>query len=232
MPTIDSETKPIGECSARERDACYHLLCEAFEGVTRPDFERDFSEKECVFLLRSAGKVVGFSTVVTLSLCVDGAPIRAVFSGDTTVRPEYRSSQGLGIELGRYFTREMRHGQLAYYVLISKGWRTYKVLPFFFHDFYPRHDAQTPAIVDAVIGAFAEAKYPRQFDPKTGVISFNPGAQRLRPGSVDSMPRVLDDHVCYFLQANPGYLKGDELVCVAALRHENFTRAARRMMDR
>jgi hypothetical protein len=41
--------------------------------------------------------------------------------------------------------------------------------------------------------------------------------------------RLLDPHIRFFHDKNPGHLQGDELVCLTEICQENLTRAGRRM---
>ncbi len=173
-PSIVGETRPVAACGHAERRACFELLDRLFLGVRWDEFVRDFDEKDAVILLRDAetGTIGGFSTVTELELLVAGELVPVVFSGDTAVLPEYRTSLRLGQELVRYLHAafERHPGRPVSYVLISKGWRTYKILPFFFREFFPRHDAATPHFERALIDAFGKARYPgryrRRGDPR------------------------------------------------------------------
>lgn len=142
MTHIASETKKIADCTRQEIETFYRLLCRGFLGVSWHDFMRDFREKDAVMILRKEhgeGEIVGWSTLMVLTLPLPAEPgiadaeVKGIFSGDTAVLPEYRSGIGLGVELGAYFMQVYhqfpRH--LVYYILISKGWRTYKIMPFF-----------------------------------------------------------------------------------------------------
>jgi hypothetical protein len=232
-PTIVGETRPVAACGSAERRACFELLGRLFLGVTWDEFGRDFQEKDAVMFLRDAetGAIGGFSTVTELELPVDDELVPVVFSGDTAVLPAYRTSFRLGQELVRYLHEayERHAGRPLSYVLISKGWRTYKILPFFFREFFPRHDVATPAFEGALRDAFGEAKYPERYDE--GVIRFAGDAgQRVRPGSVDALPVRLDPHTAFFLRANSGYLEGDELVCAARIEPANYTGRLTRLL--
>jgi hypothetical protein len=44
--------------------------------------------------------------------------------------------------------------------------------------------------------------------------------------------RLHDPHIGFFVQRNPGHVRGDELCCLAPLTHENFTPAAYRVIGR
>jgi hypothetical protein len=232
MTEIVGETRRTADCSRAERRACFQLLGRLFLGVTWEDFVRDFEEKDAVMLLRDAETraIGGFSTVTELELAVAGELVPVVFSGDTAVLPEYRKSFGLGQELAQYFGEAYeRHPSLPVsYVLISKGWRTYKILPFFFREFFPRHDAATPAFARALIDAFGAAKYPGRYGD--GLIRFAGDAPRLRPDGVDAFPARHDAHTAFFLRANSGYLDGDELVCAARIEPTNFTAQLTRLL--
>lgn len=228
MPKIFSQTKQIAELTPSERATMFGLLSLEFLGVSRQDFIRDLEEKEAVMLLRKEthdGEIVGFSTLMILDLPIDGRKVKAVFSGDTTVLEEYRSSTGFGIKIGRYFmkTLGMFPEHEIYYILISKGWRTYKILPFFFKHFAPKHDTPNSIHNKAVMDAFGAVKYPRDYDSKKGLIMFSKETQRLIPGSIDAVPPSEPDvHIRFFLEKNRTYLSGTELVCVAPVNEGNF----------
>jgi len=233
MTHIVSQTKEVSACSKHEKEVFYQLICQEFLGVSWSDFMRDFQEKDAVMILRkehSAGEIVGWSTLMVLTLSLPGEEVKAIFSGDTVVLPEYRSSTGMGVELVRYFMHayEQFPRQTVYYILISKGWRTYKIMPFFFREFFPRYDQPTPAYDQAVMDTFGKKKYPHHYNPATGVITFSP--QRVRSESIDAIPVKVDAHTRFFLRSNPGYLDGNELVCVARVSPANFTHIARRLL--
>src|ERR1700730_331019 len=106
MTHIVSQTKKVATCSDYDKETFYQLLCHEFIGVSWDDFMRDFREKDEVMILRkehSEGEIVGWSTLMVLTLAVPGREVRCIFSGDTAVLPEYRNSTGLGVELSRYF---------------------------------------------------------------------------------------------------------------------------------
>lgn len=236
MPKIVSQTKQIAELTASERATMLGLLSLEFLGVSRQDFIQDLEEKEAVMLLHKEthdGEIVGFSTLMTFELPVDGRKVKAVFSGDTTVLKEYRSSTGFGIEIARYFTKalEMFPKHEIYYILISKGWRTYKILPFFFKNFAPKHDTPSSTKDKAVMDAFGRKKYPREYHSDRGLIMFSKETQRLIPGSVDALPPLEPDvHTRFFLERNLTYLSGTELVCVAPVNEDNFTPQMMRLL--
>src|SRR5439155_11047971 len=118
-----------------------------------------------------------------------------------------------------------------YWFLISKGYKTYRFLPVFFREFFPCHDAPTPAATQAVIDALARSRYPDDYDAGAGIIRAGAWQYRLREGLADVTPeRLRDPHVRFFQARNPGHAQGDELCCVAPLTRANFTPAAYRVI--
>ncbi|MBI2474709.1 MAG: hypothetical protein HYV68_03330 [Candidatus Taylorbacteria bacterium] len=228
MAKIFSQTKKIPDLTPSERATMFGLLSLEFLGTRREDFIHDLEEKDAVALLRKEccdGEIVGFSTFMLLDLPIKDRKVKAVFSGDTTVLPDFRTSGGIGVELGRYFMEAVQifPSHEIYYVLISKGWRTYKVLPFFFKNYAPKHDLQTSNRDKDVMDAFGCVKYPKDYDPDKGLIMFSRETQRLVPGSIDAVPPPEPDpHTAFFLKKNPTYLSGTELVCVGLVQVANF----------
>jgi hypothetical protein len=230
---IVGETRRVSDLTRDELRACFELLQRLFLGVTWENFLSDLEEKDAVMFLRDAETraIGGFSTLTELEIDVAGEPVPVVFSGDTAVLPEYRTSFALGQELARHFhdAHERNPEQRLSYILISKGWRTYRIMPFFFREFFPRHDAETPSFELAVIDAFGESRYPDRYDQ--GVIRFaGEPAPRVRPDGADAVPARSDPHTEFFLRVNSRYLEGDELVCAARIHPANYTDRMRRLL--
>ena len=118
-----------------------------------------------------------------------------------------------------------------YWFLTSKGYKTYRFLPLFFREFYPRSAVTTPTHLSAVIDALAMRLGESRYDRRTNVLRAGPAACHLRPGVADiTADRLRDEHVRFFASANPGHARGDELCCITPLTPANFTRAAYRAM--
>lgn len=242
MTTIVSLTKRVAELDDAEKAACFALLSSQFLGIRRADFERDLAEKDAVLFLRCDDAVVGFSTIMTLPLVVNARRVTAIFSGDTAVDPRFRTSSGPLRELGRYFLDTLRDAEEdVFYILISKGWRTYKLMASLFEEFWPSGRAEARPTFDdvgrasarQVIDAFGATKYPQSFDATSGIIRGNADAPRVRPDGVDSAPPAKPDaHTAFFLRANPHYLAGDELVCAGHVTPGNFAAPLRRVLGR
>ena len=225
-------TIPVTQLTPADRDAMYELMCCYYLGVTRQDFERDLSHKHDVILLRTEDTIVGFSTLARLPLEVSGRQVHAIFSGDTIVDALHRGSLEMAHQICGYFLRaiEASPGQEFYWVLISKGWRTYRVLRFLFRDFAPRYDAGDPQTFAEIAYAFGARYYPEHYNPTTHLIEFVSESQRIRPGSAEAIDhRRADADMRFFERANPNHERGVELVCVAPFTYANLTPAARQL---
>jgi hypothetical protein len=123
----------------------------------------------------------------------------------------------------------VRHAR-AYWFLISSGYKTYRFLPVFFREFYPAYDRPTPPPVKRLLDALGQLKFRSDYDPRCGVV--RPAhAAALRPGVAEiTEQHLLNPHIAFFLAANPGHVRGDELACVAELTPANLTAAGRRML--
>jgi hypothetical protein len=226
---------PAVAVTRAQRDEMYALMDRHYENVTRAAFATDLAEKQWVILLLDpqTEAVCGFSTQVLLAAEVEGRPVKALFSGDTIVDRDRWGDPALAHVWGRLALTLIDSLPAAemYWFLITKGYKTYRFLPLFFHEFFPRHDRPTPQAVRAVIDALGRHKYPGRYDAGAGVVRAAPGGDRLRPGVADLTPeRLRDPHVRFFAGRNPGHAGGDELCCLAPLTRVNFTPTAYRVI--
>lgn len=222
------------QLASQDRDAMFELMTRHYDHVSRVVFERDLSEKRWVIRLRQieTGRLCGFSTQMVLKADVDGRSIRALFSGDTIVDRPYWGSTALSIAWGRLaldlVDRDPDHEW--YWFLICKGFRTYRFLPVFFNEYFPRHDCAWPDHLRRIIDHLAGNKFGSAYDPSTGIIQTQPDSYWLRAENTDQPSRRRDPNVDFFLSSNPHYRRGDELCCLAPLSRNNFSPAARRLM--
>jgi hypothetical protein len=118
-----------------------------------------------------------------------------------------------------------------YWFPISKGYKTYRFLPLFFHTYHPHCTQEMPEDARAVLDALARAKYPHDYDSTRGVVRAGVGHNPLRAGAAEVTPaRLRDPLVRFFLERNPGHVRGEELCCLAPLTRDNFTAAAYRVI--
>ncbi len=208
------------------------LLERHFDGVDGCQFAADLAEKSHVLRVRRGGALVGFSTLLAYHRPVDGAARNILYSGDTIMSPECWRSPALSrgwIAMVLEIRASMPPGT-CHWLLLSAGFRTYRFLPVFWRDFWPRHDRAMPDDVRRLRDTIARERFGRGYDPGTGVVRF-PRPHRLR-GALAEVPasRLDDPHVAFFLSRNPDWRDGDELVCLTEIDDANLTPAGRRMI--
>jgi hypothetical protein len=207
------------------------LLSRHFKGVTNEQFRRDLGEKNWAMLIERDGRLVGFTTILAYETRFEEETVSVIYSGDTIVAPEAWNTPTLPRAWIESVVKLRSIYPLGRFVwlLLTSGFRTYRFLPVFWREFYPRYDSVTPARLERLIGHLASERFEDQYNSRTGVVRFrNP--QRLRgPLAVIPCGRVADPHIDFFASRNPGHSNGDELVCVTELTPANLTAAGRRM---
>lgn len=212
----------------------YELMNLHYDGINIVSFKKDLSEKDWVIILiNNQNEICGFSTQKVLNFNVEGKSVRALFSGDTIIHKDYWGELELPkmwLKLGLHLL-EKYPNELVYWILITKGYKTYKFLPIYFNNFYPRRDCITPRFEKNLIDTFGEYKYPYEYDAETGVIRFEGKKDRVKEGIADITEQKLKHpDVRFFAEKNPGYKQGDELVCVTQITTENLSAIAKRFI--
>ena len=197
-------------------------------------FEKDILNKQWIIFLEDGKNksLKGFTTIAYLDIIINGIDVRAVYSGDTIIHKDYWNT----FELSKcWINTVLSHNQNShkplYWLLLSSGYRTYRFLPIFYKEFYPRYDKATPGIMKNLMFEFATHIYGPHFKSEKGIINFgrNSTPLRNRLAKVDSS-RLKDPHVVFFLERNPGYVIGEELVCITEIKDGNYTKAGKRML--
>jgi hypothetical protein len=218
--------------SEKETNTMYALMETYYDDMTQDAFLRDLNEKDyCILLLDASGAVKGFSTQKMIHVETGSETVSGVFSGDTIIHKEDWGSMELYKTFARNLLEIGRQYNVFYWFLISKGYKTYKILPLFFNEFYPRYRIKTPDHEQVIMHAFGSSRYPGEYDSASGVIAYKGVKDKLKLGVADIGEKHLrDEHIAFFLQANPGYFKGNDLVCLARLDEGNLNRTAHRLL--
>jgi hypothetical protein len=229
IPTrLEGRTVRREDLTADQIAVMFDLLGTFFAGVTRPIFDQDLAEKSHVILLEDQdGHLRGFSTLLVYQTIVPDTTATIVYSGDTIVHRDWWGSPALAVSWLRAVRALTPSATPVYWLLLTSGFRTYRFLSVFWRDFYPRYDAttETPGLVDAL----ARERFGDRYDSARGIVRFD-RPQVLVPELLDvSTGRTSDPHVAFFLERNPGFTDGDELVCLTDLGDHNLTAAGRRI---
>lgn len=210
-----------------------YALYERYYGETsRERFVADLADKDRVLLLRDTGGALqGFSTLAVYERHFFGERVRILFSGDTVIDERHWGQQALAFAWLRLAgeIKSDRPEPPLYWFLISKGHRTYRYLSAFSRVFYPALQRETPDRIRELMAFLATDRFGDAYDPVGGVLRFSEPQGRLRSdyAQVSGAHRRLPE-VEFFLQRNPGYVHGEELVCLCELEADNLQPIARR----
>lgn len=219
------------DLSAKTRRAMFGVFARQFEGVRFEDFLADLDSKNWVLLMEDdAGAVKGFTTLLHYPTVHRGRRIQVVYSGDTVVDP---SAAGTSVLWRSWLgaVNQLRGSDAAplYWLLIVSGFRTYRFMPLFWKRFHPRHDAPTPPELRELVDRLASERFGERYDPATGVVRL--AVPQVLREELREIPanRRQDADVAFFARADPGHVRGDELVCLTEIARDNLTPAGLRM---
>ena len=70
---------------------------------------------------------------------------------------------------------------------------------------------------------FGKIKYPNEYNKESGVIEYKGIKDSLKKGVADITEKESKNkNVQFFLESNPNYEKGNDLVCITSLKIENL----------
>ena len=232
MTNLTSQTVHRAELLQHTIEEMFAVFNENF-ALTSPEiFKRDLNGKDWVILLRDEQNCVqGFSTLALYETEFEGQKTSVVYSGDTIIRREYWGTPQLpSTWIKTVLEKSANMVQPLYWLLISSGYKTYRFLTVFYKEFYPRYDVPTPPDIQSLMEHLASQRFGSDYQCEEGLVRFRDGATPLREGVAEvTGQRLHDPHVAFYLEHNPGYINGDELVCITRVHPDNFTPAGRRM---
>jgi hypothetical protein len=213
----------------------WQLYARFYGGATRAQFDLDLCAKSEVFLLQDADtQLQGFSTLAVTDFEFESEILRILFSGDTIIAREHWGSQALAFAWLRHAGDLVRARPTTrhFWFLIVKGHRTFRYLPAFAREFHPHWERSTPPQTARLMHALAAERFGAAYDPDRGIVHFEQTHGFLAPPHSDVSARErARPEVEFFLRRNPGYLRGDELVCLCELAPDNLRPLARRVFE-
>ncbi len=228
-----SQSIPLTQICDEEILEMYTLFQSHYDQATYEIFTRDLRNKNWVVILRDAesSKIEGFSTLAFYESNIDGVSVGVVYSGDTIIRKKFWGTPELPKRwIKTVLQVDQEFPEPLYWLLIASGYKTYRFLPVFFKEFYPRYNRVTPTDYQAIMDHLANERFGEDYIQAEGVVRFSKGATPLKKGIADVKSRQRqNEHVRFFIEKNPGYIHGDELVCVTMIHPDNFTAAGKRM---
>ena len=212
--------------------AMYRLFAAHFDNVDEIGFRSDLAEKQWVVRVSNKAGLLGFTSLRFLRVRYEAEELSVVYSGDTIVANEARSGTSFArtwISAIRWLAQHYSVRELHWLLLVS-GFRTYRFLPVFWREFLPSRERIALPTEYRRMQAAARQLFGDRYDADSGIVRFaRPQICRADRNGI-APGRMQDPDVAYFVESNPGYADGDELVCWTRLTHDNLTAAGRRIV--
>jgi hypothetical protein len=224
MPKLRAKTVAINSLSDADVQRMYLLMTSTYDAMTLERFQEDLQAKDDVILLLDfeTRQIRGFSTLVSVYAGgSDGRRYRGVFSGDTVIHPDYWGGSALGKAFLAYLFRLKIKAPLSplYWVLISKGYKSYLLMANNFSTYFPRYERETPDKEQAILHAFGQGLFGEDYSKVKGTVTFEESHGHLKTGiaEVPSAQEVDNPRIAFFERLNPGWRQGSELVCISKM---------------
>ena len=216
---VTSSFQKIQSISILQLLEMHKVFIKYYHNADLQTFITDMGKKTGVILLhdKQSKKIVGFSTWSELEIINNGKKSIGIFSGDTVVEKEYWGNKALHktfvIELLK--TKIKNPKVPVFWLLISKGYKTYLLLTNNFPKHYPSYKHNNIKL-EAVVDNYCEQLYPAAYKKEDRVLDFGNQYQFLK----DDVAQITDEmtskdqNIDHFVKLNPSWHKGTELPCV------------------
>ncbi len=223
--------RKISDLTENELREIVKIYLAHYDASNEAQILSDLSNKSEILLVFFGDILVGFTTLQVYDYLWNGDEIRIVYSGDTIVDKAHWGQQALAFAwIARMGELKREKPELSmYWFLIVKGHRTYKYLPTFGKSFYP-HWSIDRSDLKPLADTLATEKFGDSYNPATGVVEFSESQGHLKADIAMPSPEELTkDSVKYFLEKNPNYRRGHELVCLCEIAEENMKPLTKRI---
>lgn len=210
------------DAAIKSRMASIYL--ESYDASSEALFLSDLANKDEVLLVYAGGELVGFTTVRSFEREWQGRRIRVVYSGDTVIEQAHWGQQALAFAwIARMGALKRESPNLPlYWFLLVKGHRTFRYLPVFGKTFHP-HWSVNRDDLKSLADTLALEMFPGDYNPATGVVEFSQSRGHLKSDLALPSPEELNrEGVRFFLDRNPGFRRGHELVCLCEVEEHNM----------
>lgn len=225
----------VESISNDSRKRMFELMSENYNKVTEANFFNDLDKKQWVGLINDVdGIIQGFTTFAIDPGTTAEDDYHVLFSGDTVLATEHWGTQvmmqGWCTSVGRFIAGDNK--KPWYWYLLSKGHRTYMYLPLFFEHYYPAIEPGTQndelkKIADRV----SRNLFPDSWKPDEGILRFDESLGELKPELAEAtFQKKGSPFINFFLEKNPAFNKGEELVCTALIHPDHLLRSAKKFI--
>ena len=225
---LKSVVLQVEKLSREQISDMYRIMEVYYSNTSQKSFIDELQKKQdVIILLDEQNNIRGFTT---LAIFMYDAQTQLLYSGDTIVEKEYWGRHDLSqtwIENAMFYAEKF--AGVTYWFLLSKGYKTYKYLSTFFKEYYPRVDMETPTKIQGIMDTFAKQQYGDKYC--NGIWAEGNDYLKDEYDYTDEAA-IRDKNTAFFLEKNPGYMNGDELVCLCKISVDNLNKLGRRVLGR
>ncbi len=215
----------------------YSIYKEYYQNTQFSIFEHDFAKKHGAIVIfhPETHEIIGFSTVDIQHFEYQHKKYTVLFSGDTVIQKEFwgakvlhRTMLKLVIKLRiRYMCDEF------YWLLISKGYKTYLLLANNYYVYYPHVDGKYQELVP-IVEKYCKEFFTEYFDEQTGLLNFGTDYQPLKTdvAPITEEMRLINPNIAFFEEKNPTWQLGTELPCIGRIAWSDLIRYPFRFINK
>lgn len=217
----------LDKISVRQLRDMYRVFSRYYANTDLDTFVQDMSRKSGVFLLteKKGHRIVGFSTWTEVALNISKGKALGIFSGDTILEKDYWGNKALqkAFALRLLKIKLTRPGTRVFWLLISKGYKTYLLLANNFYNHFPSPDRNDRSLA-SMVDQYCERLFPDYYDRDQRLLDFGRCSQHLKDDVADITPslRNTNHKIRFFDDANPNWRRGTELPCVGEVCKRTF----------
>lgn len=217
--TIDQVTEEM-------QKEMFALFEKYYDHVDYSRFVEHLKEKTHIFIFsdKSQNEIIGFSTIFRKSLPHVGPGI-FLFSGDTVIHQDYWGNKMLHKSFFQFLVESKLRSPFTpiYWMLMSKGVKTYMIMRKTVYESYPNYKRATPPHIQEMLTKFYKSKFPGDFKQDKGLILFKEKIGSVKSDLASPVETIIrSEDADFFLKVNPHFLEGDELACIAEIRFRDF----------
>lgn len=219
---LTAKYQTISKISVVDIYQMYSIYSKYYENTKWRIFLFDLSKKSGAFIIRRKDnkRVVGFSTVVNYPMTTNNKNSIGVFSGDTIIEKEYWGTRVLQVSFYKYMInlKLKNPTKNIYWLLISKGFKTYLLMSNNFEKYYP-NAVDKHGELSQVVDKYCEELFPDYYNKEERILDFGHRYQALKEGVADIDENMLSNHIniSFFEKRNPQWRRGTELPCVGVV---------------
>lgn len=217
--------------------AMYSIYEQYYENTQFEIFVNDFKKKSGAMLIFNSktDEVVGFSTVAVQHFYLNGKDYTVLFSGDTVILKEFwgnRTLQSTMLKLIIKLRVKYPFNEF-YWLLISKGYKTYLLLANNYYVYYPHVNGENEHLSN-VIEHYCENFFGEYYDKEVGLLNFGDDYQPLKGevAPITEEMRITNPKIDFFERKNPTWTTGTELPCIGRLGWKDLARFPTRFITK